>query len=411
MREYRNNHYVPVWYQERFIPQQAKERKFFYLDLHPETKGVGPHRYTRNPILHWGPKSCFCQRDLYTTQLGTWLSTEIEQKFFGPLDDSARPALDYFSDFAHPSVDGDLFRKFLLYLSIQKLRTPKGLRYLSSLMRIDDNNALLFALQRYQMLFCAIWTECVWSIVDASESEHGFLISDHPVTVYNQGCFPGSNWCREGKDPHTWLSGTHTLFPLRPDKLLIMTNLSWVRYPYGNPIRPRPNPSPLRPAVFNFTAIQTGRSLSTFETAQINHIIKQRAYRYVAASRKEWLFPEQVIGRHQWDKFGEDYLLMPDPRSMTFSSEIVMGYDNGRSDAFDEYGRKPWDPSYRDHQRHERDWETFHAFQGEFARRFGPIRRGRAYEFGRIDTGEDDPDFHKYHLSLEHKFKKRRFNR
>ena len=39
--------------------------------------------------------------------------------------------------------------------------------------------------------------------------------------------------------------------------------------------------------------------------------------------------------------FSSGYLLMPDPRSVDFSSGIVIGSDNHRSDAFDEYGRKP----------------------------------------------------------------------
>jgi len=411
MTKYRNNHYVPIWYQERFIPSGAKERKFFYLDLRPEEAVHGRHRYTRNSLLRWGPKHCFCQKDLYTTQLGAWLSTDIEEKFFGPIDDSARTALDYFAEFCHPSADGDLFHTFLLYLSLQKLRTPKGLKYLSGLTKIRDSNTLLIALQRLQVLFCAIWTESIWSIVDARNSDIEFILSDNPVTVYNQGCFPGSKWCRGGNDPHIWLSGTHTLFPLRQDKLLIMTNLSWVRYPYGNPIKERPNPNPLRHAMFNFTSIQTGRSLSTDEVMQINYIIKQCAFRYVAAREKEWLFPERTLGARQWDSFGKEYLLMPDPRSVTFSSEIIMGFEGGGSDAFDEYGRKPWDPSYLDKARKERDWETFHAFQGEFARRFGPTRRGRAFEFGRQDGQQDSSDFHNYHLSLEHTHKKHRFRR
>lgn len=126
-------------------------------------------------------------------------------------------------------------------MSIQKLRTPKGLHMLSALTKQTEKNRVLLQLQRLQQLYCAIWTECVWSIADASQSDVKFLVSDHPVTVYNQGCFPASQWCADYKDPDTWLSGTHTLFPIALDKLLILTNLSWVRYPYGNPTRERPH--------------------------------------------------------------------------------------------------------------------------------------------------------------------------
>lgn len=409
MTKYRNNHYVPVWYQERFFPTETRERKFFYLDMKPETIVVSNgRRYKRNSLLRWGPKSCFCQDDLYTTKFGPWLSTEIEEKFFGPLDASARPALDYFANFTHPSAEREHFLRLLPYMSIQKLRTPKGLAYLSELTKQIDKNLVLLELQRLQKIFCAIWTESVWSIADASQAETKFLLSDHPVTVYNQGCFPASEWCRDYRDPDIWLTGTHTLFPLTLDRILILTNLSWVRYPYGNPIKPRPNPNPFRAAMFNFTQIQTGRKLSNQEVLEINYMIKARAYRYVAAAEKAWLYPEESV-RSRWDIFGDNYLLMPDPRSVTFSSEIIIGYQDKRADFFDAYGRKPWQSDYDSEAQRNEEWETFHAFQGEFARRFGPRRRGLCFEFHKLDDEQDSEDYHKYHLSLEQKHGKHRY--
>jgi hypothetical protein len=409
MTKYRRNHYVPVWYQERFLPPGVGEKKFFYLDLAPDTVVSNGRRFTRNSLLRWGPKNCFCQDDLYTTKYGRWISTEIEEKFFGSIDASARCALDYFADFMHPSADGEHFHRLVRCMSIQKLRTPKGLAYLSEFTRQIDKNRVLIELQRLQQIFCAIWTECVWSIADASQAETKFLLSDHPVTVYNRGCFPASEWCRDYRDPEIWLTGTHTLFPLTLDKILILTNLSWVRYPYGNPVKPRPNSNPFRPAMFSFMQIQAGRKLSDQEVVEINQIIKARAYRYVAAANKSWLYPEKKIGLRRWDAFGDDYLLMPDPRSVAFSGEIIIGYKNNRADSFDAYGRKPWQTDYDDKAQHDREWETFHAFQGEFARRFGAKRRGLSFEFSKLDDEQDSNDFHKYHLSLEHKHKKHRY--
>lgn len=409
MTKYRDNHYVPIWFQERFIPNSMPERKFHYLDLKPQTRVSNGRQYKRNNLLRWGPSKCFCQYDLYTTNFGSQISTEIEERFFGPLDSSAREALDYFASFKHPDANGDLFKKIMIYMSIQKLRTPKGLRMLSALTNQTEKNRVLLQLQRLQQLYCAIWTECVWSIADASQSDVKFLVSDHPVTVYNQGCFPASQWCADYKDPDTWLSGTHTLFPIALDKLLILTNLSWVRYPYGNPIRERPHPNPFRPAIFNFMNIQTGRMLSTIEVQQINLIIKQRAYRYVAAIDKDWLYPERFV-KQRWDQLGKSYLLMPDPRSVSFSAETIIGYTDERADFFDAYGRKPWHQDYDDKAQHDREWETFHAFKGEFARLFGPRRRGVSYELGRAEHTEDSEDFHQYHLRLEQKYKKHRFN-
>lgn len=410
MTTYRNNHYVPVWYQQRFIPEGHPERKFYYLDMRPDTIVANGRTYRRNAILRWGPKSCFSQDDLYTTKFAQWISTEIEEKFFGPVDGSAHPAIDYFDKFAHPSADGELFNRLVRYMSLQRLRTPKGLAHLSELTKQISPNDTLFELQRLRDIHCAIWTESVWSIADASGSTTKFLLSDHPVTVYNKGCFPESSWCRGYRDPHIWLTGTHTLFPLSLEKILILTNLSWVRYPYGNPTALRPNPNPFRPAMFKFTDIQVGRRLTEQEVTEVNYIIKRRAHRYIAAIEKSWLYPENALHSRRWDRFGDDYLLMPDPRSVSFSSEIVIGYENRKADFFDAYGRKPWQPDYDDKSHQEREWETFHAFQGEFARRFGPQRRGVSFEFGSLPSEVDSDDHHKYHLDLEQKHKKHRYN-
>lgn len=409
MSKYRNNHYVPDWYQHRFFPEGMSEKKFYYLDLHPESRSSGGRSYTRNAVLRWGPKHCFREEDLYTTKVGNWESTEIEEKFFGKVDSSARFALDYFADFQHPSVDGDALHALVPYLSIQKLRTPKGLAFLANATKESRKNMVLLQLQRLQQLFCAMWTECVWSIADASQSETKFLLSDHPVTVYNRGCFPGSAMCRDFRDPDIWLSGTHTLFPLNLEKILILTNLSWVRNPYGNPVKPRPHPKLFRTAMFNFMQIQTGRKLTDVEVNEINFIIKRRAYRYVAAAKREWLYPEEKISTQYWDKLGGGYLLMPDPRSLGFSGEIIIGYDNKRSDAFDPYGRRPWHKDFANKQQQDQEWETFHAFQGEFARLYGPRRRGLSFEFGKLSNEQDSADYHAYHLKLEQRNKKHRY--
>ena len=397
---------MPEWYQHRFLPKDGREKKFYYLDLNPDSIISGRRRYQRNALLRWGPRRCFCQKDLYTTKFGEWESTEIEEKFFGKVDRSGRVAIDYFSNFEHPSVNSESFHNLLLYMSIQKLRTPKGLASLADLVEVSDKNLVLSKLQELQQIFCAIWTECIWSIANASESETKFIISDHPVTVYNRDCFPASKWCRGYRDPDIRLYGTHTLFPLNLDKILILTNLSWVRNPYGNPLKPRPNPNLFRPAMFNFLQIQTGRSLTETEVNEINFTIKKRALRYIAGAKEEWLYPEDEIPTQHWDKLGSGYLFMPDPRSVTFSTEVLIGYDDKRADGFDEYGRKPWQPGYSDKSQQEKEWATFHAFQGEFARVFGPRRRGRSFSHMSLDSEEDSPDFHSYHLDLERKFSK-----
>ena len=350
MPNYTRNHYVPVWYQRRFLPKDAREMKFYYLDLYPSVQITGSRRGKRNALLRWGPRRCFCEDDLYTTKFGNWKSTEIEQKFFGHIDTSGRDAVEYFANFQHPSIEPDSLHNLLPYMSVQKLRTPKGLGYLGQKTNLGDKNSLLFHLQKIQQIFCATWTECIWSLADASQSKTKFIISDHPVTVYNRNCFPLSHMCKGFNDPDIRYVGTHTLFPLSLETILILTNLSWIRNPYQSTLQIRPNPSLFRQTVFNFLSIQTGRILSDQEVNEINYIIKNRAYRYIAAAEEEWLYPEDKIGTKAWDKLGGGYLLMPDPRSVTFSTEILFGGDKGLMGAFDAYGRTPSHPDYGGHK-------------------------------------------------------------
>jgi len=402
---YRKNHYVPEWYQRRFLANDAGEKKFYYLDLNPDTVVRGKHSYKRNELLRWGPPSCFYEYDLYTTKFGEWESTEIEENFFGTVDGAGSKSIEYWSNFKHPDADQEAFHDLMLYMSIQKLRTPKGLDYLANLVKLSDKNKVLFKLQELQQIFCALWTETIWSIVDASSSNIKFILSDHPVTVYNTGCFPLSKWCRGFRDPEVWFTGTHTLFPLDLEKMLILTNLSWVRNPYENPLKNRPHSKLFRPAMFDFRQIQTERLLTEVEVCEINYVLKKRAHRYIAAAQKSWLYPEKDIPSKYWNRLGKGYLFMPDPRSVTFSAEVVIGYDDKKSDSFDEYGRKPWNPEYGDKQRQDKEWKTSGAFKGEFARVFGPKRRGRAFSFGVLENEEDSLENHAYNLELERKLK------
>ena len=152
-----------------------------------------------------------------------------------------------------------------------------------------------------------------------------------------------------------------------------------------------------------FPGHTTGRELNEVEINQINFIIKKRAYRYVAAAEEAWLYPERNIPSEHWRKLDDRYLLMPDPRSVTVSEEIIIGYDNRRADSFDSYGRRPGQAGFKDESLAERERKTHYAFQGEYARIFAPKRRGTSHRFGAFDKTEDSPEFHQWHLSLEKK--------
>jgi hypothetical protein len=265
---------------------------------------------------------------------------------------------------------------------VQKLRTPKGLGWLSLAARTGDRNLDLLFLQQIRRIYCATWTDCVWQIADASSSPTKFIVSDHPVTVYNRACFPLSNWCKSFNDPDIRMVATHTIFPLSMDKVLILTNLSWARDPYQKETRIHPNPHLFRTTVFNYMAIQTGRHLTEQEVLAINFINKRRAHRYVAAAEKDWLHPERHLETDHWRKLGGGLLLMPEPRDLNMGGEIFIGYRDGHSEAFGPYGHRPWQKGYKDERREARESVALERFQEEFARTHGSKWRGASQRFG-----------------------------
>jgi len=399
--EYSNNHYVPQWYQNRFVPQSSRDRELWYLELNPSSFRDGRGDLHQRTGLHrWGFRKCFAEPDLYTTRFGGIESRELEKQFFGAIDDEGKKAIDYFSEFAQPSAHPSAFQWLIQYMSTQKLRTPKGLDWLASQVGADGRDVLLYEMARSRQLFCALWTECVWQIADATQSNTKFIVSDHPVTVYNRACGPRKQWCRGPNDPPIHFQGTHTIFPLSLDKVLILTNLSWARNPYLSPTSPRPNPRYLRDTFFNFMRIQTLRHLSEQEVREINFIIKSRAYRYVGAAEQEWLYPERRISKSDWNVFGDGWLLMPDPRSLAHGGEMLVGYGDGSSDAMDAYGRRTFEAAYGMDDEQPEGYDRLSRFQGEFARNFGPYRRGRACFAGRLEEERDSDEMHAYYLSL-----------
>ena len=399
--QYRHNHYVPEWYQRRFLPPGVD--RFHYLDLHPDVRKENGHTWTRRDLLHRGPERCFAQDDLYTTRWGSVANTEIEQFFFGELDGTAPKAVDFFATREPHDVDGDALQTFMRCMSVQKLRTPKGLAWLASMTGSRGANYTLLELQRIQQIFCATWTDCVWQIADASQSPTKFIVSDHPVTIYNRDCFPGSPECRPPSDPDIRLVGTHTLFPLSLDKVAIFTNLAWVRDPYQNPTRMGPNDRLFRHTIFNFTDIQFGRFLSEEEVREINYIIKRRAFRYVAAAEKDWLYPERHLRDDHWRKLGDGYLLMPDPRHVHMGGTTYVGYEGGGSEAWGAYGHRPWEQAFEDKGRDKRESHTLEKFKAEWSAMMGPAYRGRSLHLGGKGAEAELEKIHEWHLEADRK--------
>jgi hypothetical protein len=410
-RKFHHNHYVPKWYQRRFmLPGQGK---YWYLDLKPETIERDGHKYMRNALRNLGPTSCFAEADLYTTKWGGKENVDIEKFFFGQVDTDGKFAVEFFSDlqFDHPDQH-DAFNGLMNYMSVQKLRTPKGLGWLAQLPAGRDHNERLFLLQDIQNVFCATWTECVWLIADATKSDTKFIISDHPVTVYNRACFPGAVYCQGFNDPDIRMVATHTYFPLSIDRILILTNLAWVRNPYQKEREPRPNPGLFRNTIMSLQDIQTCRSLGEQEVREINYITKKRALRSIAAAEKEWLYPEGRLPSTHWSKFGHGLLLMPEPREIHMGGETYIGYKGGGSEAWNAYGERPWQRGFKDAARDAIESKTLLRFQAEFAEMQGPEYRGTTF-FWSHRRGEKGPhvtsdDYHQHLLEIARRHKRRR---
>jgi hypothetical protein len=134
--------------------------------------------------------------------------------------------------------------------------------------------------------------------------------------------------------------------------------------------------------------------------AQINYITKTRAHRYVAAADKDWLFPERHLSSTHWRNFGNGYLLMPEPRAIHMGGETYIGYDSGRSEAFSEYGHRPWQRDFEDKRRYAEESKALERFKVEWALKHGPTWRGTSAEFGRRVRGPhvESEKFHQLRL-------------
>lgn len=400
--KYVSNHYVPQWHQRRFIPSGQVRKELYYLDLRPDTfvDGCGTRR-ARKALKRFGPRKCFAEDDLYMTRFRGVESRDLERVFFGRVDDRAKRAVEFFAEYVHDRIDRRALHDLMTHLSTQKLRTPKGLDWLAGELRSLDRNEILRAVVTLQQIYGAIWAECVWQVAIADQTATKFIVTDHPVTVYNRVCGPrNKQWCRGSNDPDIRLHGTHTLYPLSSDRILILTNHSWATNPYQSAVEYRPNPDLMRGAMFNFLDIQVQRHLTEEEVIQINFIMKSRAYRYIAAGREEWLYPERHVSKADWNTYGGGYLLMPDPRPLVHGSEYIVGYSDGSTASLDHLGRLPFNPEFGHESRSLQSMRALDKFKAEFATTYGPVRRGRSCGGGQLDPERDPPDRHEYHLGL-----------
>jgi hypothetical protein len=294
----------------------------------------------------------------------------MERLFFGKIDSLGREAVRYFANFEGMTAGiMQAFRNLTPYMGAQRFRTPRGLDEIKqrAVVRREDPNATLAALQVVFESYSAMWTEGVWEIARARQSRTKFILSDNPVTFYCKKLFP-SEWVYPN-DPSLKQIGTRTIFPLALDSCLIISHLQFTRHPLGSPTEFRVNARFYDQAVKYLVGIQFGRELVEDEVIRINYILKKRATRYIAAAEEEWLYPEDNASTTDWEKLDEDWFLLPHLWKIPFTAEIVAGYDDGSVWATDEYGRRPGNPGFKENKQHERDWVTAQLAKQEWARK------------------------------------------
>jgi hypothetical protein len=383
------HHYVPEWYQGRFLlPRMSK---YYYLDLLPETIVQDGHAHQRKAIRHLGPDSCFYKNDLYALNFAGHTTDELEQFFFGNIDNFGSDALAQIANFEGISNNVcESFQPFVHYMGAQRFRTPRGLEEIKRQFAWHDQNSTLVTLTSVFQSYSTMWSEGLWEIVRARQSPTKFLVTDNPVTFYCKVMFR-DEWTYPN-DPSLKQIGTRTIFPLALDSCLIVTHLQLVRNLWSTPTEFRENARYYDQTMKHLGDIQFGRELEEDEVLRINYILKRRATRYVAASEREWLYPERYASTTEWKVLDEDWCLLPHLWKVRFSGGIFAGNDRGPTFAADEYGRHPWQGGFQNKRQHDLESESHERSKQEWAKKRIGKSRARLDERLRGDIGDEIMD-------------------
>ncbi len=331
----RDNHFVPQWHQRGFL--EPGRSTLAYLDLKPPTELLADGRVIHEQSLFDAPtKRCFFQTDLYSTFFLTEVNDEIERKLFGDIDMRGSQAVRAFAE-TDIAAWHEHFGTFFEHLDIQKLRTPKGLAWLRAQYPALHQNELMMEMQGIRMLHTTIWTECVREIVSAEDAGVKFLLTDHPVTIYNHALPPEAPQCAFPHDPGIALKASQTLFPMSRDHCLILTNLEYAENPSVPPLEKRIFARNFRQSMVRTDKMIRTRRLTDIEVARINHVLKARAQRHIAAGKREWLYPEQHASG-SWADLAAT-LLPPRDELWHYGGETYVSFEDGSVRYQDAYGR------------------------------------------------------------------------
>lgn len=377
------HHYVPEWYQKRFL--EAGADKLHLLDLLPDTvKLPNGRKFTHNDYRLRPPSKCFYSDDLYMMRFGPFITDRIERHFFGMTDRRGSVAVNTFSrvrafDKGFAQTQGEIPP----YMGAQRFRTPRGLDWLKQQTGTVDHNRALGIMANTFQQHTTMWAEGIWEVVMATKTTTKFIISDEPVTFYNSRLPP--SFAKYPGTEELANVGTRTIFPLGPESCLIITHLQFTRDPEQNPVKARINARKYDQVMMYAGNVQFGREIEEDEVLRLNLILKMKATRYIAAGRKDWLYPEKHLKRTGWAVLDDDWFLFPNLWKVPFTKAISMGYRDGSHWAADEYGHHPGHPKfYDDQQRRERERITKELAMRKWAK----LRRGKClshtYEHGDV---------------------------
>ncbi len=330
----KDNHYIPQWHQKGFMSERDDQICHLTRREFPLPNG----ELKVKTFQKWyTPAQRFYGEHLYSTFFGEEVNDDIERKLFGPIDDNGSRAVRAFLTDDQAQWHNN-FEDFFTYLDAQKLRTPKGLDWIRSKYPELNQLQLMIEMQSLRTMHCTLWAEGVRELVSAEDSDVKFIVSDHPITVYNYACPPDSELCEYPNDPDISLKGSQTIFPLDKNRCLILTNLEYAQDPENaNPTEQRTNANRMRRSMVNTIEFINSRKLTAEDVTKINHIIKSRSKESVAAGKEEWLYPERNI-TGDWAELR--HVLQPPKNELyRYGGEMYAHFEDGSVHYQDAFGR------------------------------------------------------------------------
>ncbi|MDR0646052.1 MAG: DUF4238 domain-containing protein [Elusimicrobiota bacterium] len=343
MADYKNQHYVPKWYQRKFIPDNKGE--YWCLDLKPTIIKHPDGKEEIKDISRKSVKDCFSEDFFYKNVLFRDPNF-LEKAFYGNVDDKGAKDIQTLFD-PYGVGSNDRFLDFLDFLDTLRFRTPKGTelvkryRFPNQTGRISLNDIILDTIRRIRGMHQTMWIEGVWLYLSADKSATKFIASDHPVTLFNKKI----DLKDESLDMFMLL-GTILLFPLDLNNCLVIFHRDYGIDRKSNPLQRRinariynGNPFLVPEKLKNYDGPMraTTKELRDNEVIAVNHLIKGRAHKFITSYNKKDLFPEKLL--KDTDVANIENIVLPDPNMVVGVGDSYLRTTSGKYLRVDPYGR------------------------------------------------------------------------